>query len=96
MNKNMKPKISKDIVWKKEGKNGELLSLTSWLGGPILLLNPVASKIVILSNGKNTIEQIATNICKSFEDTDLNRITKDLEKFFIVLQDKKIIESFDV
>ena len=37
IDKSVKPKLSKDIVWKEEGKDGTTVSLASYIGGPIRL-----------------------------------------------------------
>ena len=92
IDKNLKPKIAKDIVYKKEGKKGETISMASYLGGPIKLLNPVASKTVKLLDGKHTIQEIITEIYKSFEDADLKTVENDIIEFLLDLEKKKIIE----
>ena len=88
---NAKPKLRKDVVWKKEGKDGENVSLASYLGGPIRLLNPIAGKIVELSNGKNSVEDIIQEICKSFEDADEEIVKKDVHNFLTKLEKNQII-----
>jgi len=95
INKNIKPKICKDIVWKEDGKNGEIISLASYLGGSIRFLNPVGSRIVKLSDGTHTINEIIEDICKTFEDSDPKAVEKDVEKFLKRLEKKKIIEPLN-
>jgi hypothetical protein len=92
INKDIKPELSKDIVWKEEGSKGETISLASYLGGPIRFLNPVASIIIKLSNGKNSIDDIIKEICKTFEDSDPQIVKKDVEKFLKNLEKKEIIK----
>lgn len=92
ISKDIKPKIRKDIVWKEEGKSGEIISLASYLGGSIRFLNPVASKIVKLSDGKHTVKEIIEEICKTFETTDYKAVEKDVENFLVTLEKDKIIE----
>ena len=91
INKDIKPKICKDLVWKEEGKKGEIISLASYLGGPIRFLNPVASRIVKLSDGKHTVKEIVEDICRTFEDTDPKLVEKDVDKFLKTLEKKKIV-----
>ena len=93
MNKNIKPKIAEDIVWKEEGEKGEIVSLASYLGGSIQLLNPVASKIIKLADGTNTIQDIIDNICTSFEEANPKRVEKDIESFLTKLNKSKILET---
>jgi len=95
INKDFKPKLREDIVWKEEGKNNEIISLASYLGGSIKFLNPVASRIVKLSDGKHTIKEIIDDICRTFEDTDPEIAEKDVEKFLKTLEKKKIIEPIE-
>lgn len=96
ISKKSKPKICKDIVWKEEGEKGVTISLASYLGGSIRFLNPTASKIIKLSDGKHTVEDIIDDITNSFEDADRNNVEKDVEKFLRMLIEKKIIESLDM
>lgn len=96
INKDIKPEICKDVVWKDEGKKGVTVSLASYLGGPIRFLNPTASKIVKLSDGKHTVEEIIDEVCKSFEDTDRKLVEKDVEKFLRTLEEKKIIKPLEI
>ena len=95
ISKDIKPKVAKDIVWKEEGKNGEIISLASYLGGSIRFLNPVASKIVKLSDGKHTVAEIIEEICKTFEETDPKKVEQDVMKFIATLNKKKIIEPIN-
>ena len=92
INKNIKPKLAEDIVWKEEGKDGETVSMASYIGGPIRILNPVASKIIKLLDGKHTIQEIIIEIYESFEDADLKTIENDVLEFLNELEKKKIIE----
>jgi hypothetical protein len=92
INKTIKPEICKDVIWKEEGKNDDTVSLASYLGGPIRFLNPVASKVVKLSDGTNTVQKIIDEICKSFEDADRKKVEKDVENFLLELEKKKIIK----
>ena len=94
IDKNIKPKLAKDIVWKEEGKEGTTISLASYIGGPIRLLNPVASKTIKLLDGKHTIQEIITEIYESFEDADLKTVENDVLEFLLELEKKKIIEPF--
>jgi len=94
IDKNIKPKLAKDIVWKEEGKDGTTISLASYIGGPIRLLNPVASKTIKLLDGKHTIQEIITEIYESFEDADLKTVENDVLEFLLELEKKKIIEPF--
>lgn len=95
INKNSKPKIRKDIVWKEEGKEGEIISLASYIGGPIRFLNPVASKVIKLSDGKHTVREIIEDICKSFEDANPKAVEKDVDNFLKNLEKRKIIEPLE-
>jgi hypothetical protein len=92
ISKDFKPKIRKDIVWKEEGEKGEIISLASYLGGSIRFLNPVASRVVKLSDGKHTVQEIIDDICRTFEDTDPKVAERDVEKFLKTLEKKKIIK----
>jgi methyltransferase-like protein len=92
IDKNLKPKLAKDIVYKDEGKDGETISMASYIGGPIRILNPVASKAVKLLDGKHTIQEIINEICDSFEDADLKTVENDIIEFLLDLEKKKIIE----
>lgn len=92
ISKDIKPKVRKDIVWKEEGKNAEIISLASYLGGTIRFLNPVASQIVKLSDGKHTVGEIIEEICKTFENTDLKTVERDVNKFLKNLEKEQIIE----
>ena len=92
IDKNQKPKLAKDIVYKEEGKNGETVSMASYIGGPIRLLNPVASKTVKLLDGKNTIQEIISKIYESFEDADMKTVENDIIEFLLELEKNKIIE----
>lgn len=91
INKNIKPKLAKDIVWKEEGNDGTTISLASYIGGPIRLLNPVASKTVKLLDGKHTIQDIILEILETFEDVDIKTVECDLLKFLQELEKLKII-----
>jgi len=93
INKNIKPKLAKDIVWKEEGNDGTTISLASYIGGPIRLLNPVASKTVKLLDGKHTIQDIIMEIFEIFEDVDIKTVEYDLLKFLKELEKLKIINS---
>ena len=93
INKNIKPKLAKDIVWKEEGNDGTTISLASYIGGPIRLLNPVASKTVKLLDGKHTIQDIIIEIFETFEDADIKIVEYDLLKFLQELEKLKIINS---
>ena len=92
INKDIKPKLSKDIVWKKEGKDTVTGSLASYLGGPIRLLNPVALRIVELIDGKHTIKEIVDDICNCFEGSVPLKVEQDVENFLKMLEQKKVIE----
>lgn len=92
IDKNIKPKLAKDIVWKEEGKDGATVSLASYIGGPIRILNPVASKTIKLLDGTHTIQEIITEIYESFEDADLKTVENDVIEFLLELEKKKIIE----
>ncbi len=93
INKNLKPKLAKDIVWREEGEEGEIVSLASYVGGPIRMLNPVASKIIKLLDGKHTIEDIINEIIKSFEDVDYETAEKDVLDFLKELEQERIIDA---
>ena len=92
IDKNLKPKLAKDIVYKEEGKNGETVSMASYIGGPIRLLNPVASKTIKLLDGKHTIQEIITEIYESFEGAELKTVENDIIEFLLELEKNKIIE----
>ena len=92
IDKNIKPKLAKDIVWKEEGKDGTIISIASYIGGPIRILNPVASKTIKLIDGKHTIQDIINTIFESFEDVDLTTVENDVLDFFQELERKKIID----
>jgi methyltransferase-like protein len=92
IDKNIKPKLAKDIVWKKEGKDGATISLASYIGGPIRILNPVASKTIKLIDGKHTVQDIIIEIHESFEDVNLKTVENDVLEFLRELEKKKIIE----
>jgi methyltransferase-like protein len=92
IDKNLKPKLAKDIVYKEEGKDGATVSLASYIGGPIRILNPVASKTIKLIDGKHTIQEIITKIHESFENADLKTVEKDIIEFLLELEKEKIIE----
>lgn len=92
IDKNLKPRLAKDIVWKEEGENGEIISLASYIGGPIRFLNPVATKIIKMSDGKHTIQEIIDQIMSTFENAALEGVEEDVFKFLKELEDKKIIE----
>ena len=92
IDKNIKPKLAKDIVWKEEGKDGTVVSLASYIGGPIRILNPVASKTIKLINGKNSVQDIINEVFSSFEGVDIQTVEGDIIEFLLDLQEKKIIE----
>jgi methyltransferase-like protein len=92
IDRNLKPKLAKDIVWKEEGENGEIISLASYIGGPIRMLNPVASKIIKLLDGKHTVKEIINEIVESFEDVDYDTAEKDVLEFLEELKQKRIID----
>ena len=96
IDKSIKPKLAKDIVWKEEGKDGATASLASYIGGPIRLLNPVASKTIKLIDGKHTIQDIINEIFESFEDVDLKTVEKDVLEFLRDLEKKKIIDPLKI
>ena len=96
INKSIKPRLAKDIVWKEEGKEGTTVSLASYIGGPIRLLNPVASKTIKLINGKHTIQEIINEIFESFEDVDVKTVENDVLEFLLELEKTKIIEPLKV
>jgi len=96
IDKSLKPRLAKDIVWKEEGKDGTTVSLASYIGGPIRLLNPVASKTIKLIDGKHTIQEIITKIFESFEDVDIKTVEKDVLEFLQELEKKKVIDPLKV
>jgi len=92
IDKNLKPELEKDVVWKKEGKDGIRVSLASYLGGPIRLLNPVASRIIEHIDGKHTVNDIIQHVLNNFENAELDIVEKDVESFLKTLEEKKVIK----
>ena len=88
---NCKPMVCKDILWRKDGAEDELVILASCNGGSIRFLNPVAGKILELSDGKNSVNDIITNICEKFANTSRDTVEKDVITFLNTLKENKII-----
>ena len=95
IDENTKPKVCEDIVWRKEGKGDKVISLASYKGGPIRFLNPVAGKIIKLSDGNHTVKEIINEIYKSFDDANIATVKKDVHKFLQTLLDNKIVIFLD-
>lgn len=86
-----KPTISENIVWRKDGKRNEIISLADFRGGPIRFLNPLGSKIFELCDGTNTIDEIQKSIKSHFNKIDKEIIEKDVLEFLIKLSKNKLI-----
>jgi hypothetical protein len=92
INKDIRPKLNSDILWRRDGADDELVVLASCNGGPIRFLNPVGAMIIKLSNGKNTFEDIVEVIESSFEVADKKTIENDVYLFLNSLKENKILK----
>ena len=91
ISKNTKPKINKDIMWRKDGAENEIISLANSNGGPIHFLNTVGSKIFELSTGKNTVDDIINKIITHYEGISEKKIEKDVIEFLKKLKNENIV-----
>ena len=91
MNESTLPEIKNDIVWRKEGSKQNIVSISSCNGGPIWLLNPVASRIIELLNEGNTVKDIIEDISFNFE-VNYEEIKVDVINFLLSLQKRGIIK----
>lgn len=91
---NTKPKINKDILWRKDGEKNEIISLGNSNGGPIQFLNDVGSLIFEFSNGKNTVGDIINKISLCYSEVSKKKIEKDVIAFLKKLKNEKIVDFF--
>lgn len=91
INSQTKPKVSNDILWRKDGGENELVILASCNGGPIRFLNPVAGSILELSNDKNSIDDIVDCIMNNYDCDDKAKVEKDVNMFIKILKKNGVV-----
>lgn len=75
-----KPKILADVSWRKDGEKDQIIVLSKETLALPLILNPTASKIFLLCNGKNSLEAIAEKLCDEFGLEDFSMVLKDVKE----------------
>ena len=90
-NSHLKPLVSNDILWRRDGEENELVILASCNGGSIRFLNPVAGLILELSNGKNTVDDIVDHIMKNYDCADKANVEKDVNMFLKILVENGVV-----
>lgn len=80
----------KNVLWRWDGMNKDIIVVMSPETYKIHILNPVASKIFYLCNGKRSISDILIEISSQFLSTDAD-IEGDVTTFILELYKKGLI-----
>lgn len=87
-----RPKILDNVNWRADGEDNQIIILSKE-GLPLpLILNISASKIFLLSNGKNTLEDITQALCDEFAVDDFSAVLKDVKEQVGDFLSKGIVE----
>ena len=74
-----KPKILDNVAWRRDGEKEQIIVLSKEGLALPLILNPTAAKIFSLCNGKNSLEDMATELCAEFGLEDFKMVLKDVK-----------------
>jgi hypothetical protein len=87
-----KPEISDNVLWRRDGQDDQII-VASREGLPLpLILNPTASWIFSLCNGRNTLEGIAQILCDKSDAQDFSAVLGDVKRQVEFFLDKGIVE----
>lgn len=87
-----KPKISDNVLWRRDGQDDQIIVASR--GGLALpvILNPTASWIFSLCNGRNALEEIAQIICDKSDARDFLAVLEDVKRQVEYFLDKGLVE----
>lgn len=88
-----KLKKARDLRWRIDGENDQIVIVHKDNFALPRILNPVAAKIFLLSDGDNTIEAIAGNIADEFDNADFKVILKEVSECVDLFIEKGILEN---
>jgi hypothetical protein len=86
-----KPKISDDVTWRRDGEDDQIIVLSKEEFPLPVILNPTASRIFLLCNGKNTLKDIAQALMQEFALEDFSVAIADVKRQIEYFLDKGII-----
>lgn len=87
-----KPAVSGAVSWRRDGENNQIVVLAKE-GLPLpLILNSTAARIFSFCNGKNTLEDIARQLCDEFGLEDFKMVLEDVKSQVEYFFDKGIVQ----
>ncbi|HLD82720.1 MAG TPA: PqqD family protein [Candidatus Omnitrophota bacterium] len=87
-----KPKILDNVAWRRDGEKEQIIVLSKEGLALPLILNPTAAKIFSLCNGKNSLEDMATELCAEFGMDDFKMLLGDVKEQVEYFINKGIVE----
>ncbi len=85
------PKRSDDVVWRRDGEDEQIIVLSKEEFPLPVILNPAASRIFLLCDGKNTLEDIAQALMREFDLEDFSVAVADVKRQIEYFLDKGIV-----
>ena len=86
-----KPRVLDNVIWRWDGERDQIIVLSKEGLALPLILNPTSARIFSLCNGKNTLEDIARNLCEEFGLDDLKMVLNDVQEQVKYFADKGIV-----
>jgi hypothetical protein len=87
-----KPKIPDNVIWRRDGEDDQIIVASrEGLALPVIL-NPTASWIFSLCNGRNTLEGIARILCDKSDARDFSAVLEDVKRQVEYFLDKGLLE----
>jgi len=87
-----KPKISDNVLWRRDGEDNQLIVLSKEDMPLPLILNLTAARIFLLCNGENSLEDIARGLGEEFGREDYAGILDGVKKQVGYFLDRGIVE----
>lgn len=88
----LKPKRAKEVIWRTDGPNDEIIIAYRWDMPTQEILNPTASRIFKLCDGEHNIGQIARILSKEFEFPDRKKVLRDVTNCIQTLTSERLIK----
>lgn len=86
-----RPKISDNLVWRRDGEDNQLIVLSKEDMSLPLILNLTAARIFLLCNGENSLEDIARGLAEAFGREDYAGILDGVKRQVGYFLDRGIV-----
>lgn len=86
-----KPKKTEDMRWRVDGEDDQIIIVHRDNFALPRILNPVAAKIFLLSDGNKTIEEIISMIRDKFEPAGADKVSSEVTECVSLFVEKGIL-----